>query len=167
VDVQDRCILFTMQPVDRPIPDHLAEAIRHTDQQEKWVFRCHPSTERHAEIVRSWAAREHLSDRVCVEMPATVPLSRSLARARIHITLYSSVILEAAMMGIPSIALDPYAQSIYPELVDQGLVVQAHSVSELLKGLELERQVQGGNTERPDLGKRLSRLLEVDNGREK
>jgi hypothetical protein len=167
VDVQDRCILFTMQPVDRPIPDHLAEVIRHTDQQEKWVFRCHPSTERHAEIVRYWAAREHLSDRVCVEMPATVPLSRSLARARIHITLYSSVILEAAMMGIPSIALDPYARSIYPELVDQGLVIQAHSVSELLKGLELERQVQSGNTERPDLGKRLSRLLEVDNGREK
>ena len=166
VDAKDRCILFTMQPVDRPIPDHLAEVIRHTGQREKWVFRCHPSAERHAEMVRYWAAREHLSDRVSVEMPAAMPLSRSLARTRIHITQYSSVILEAAMMGIPSIALDPCAGSIYPDLVQQGLVVQAHSADELRKSLELDKQVQGGSKERPDLVKRLSRLLEGDKGRD-
>jgi hypothetical protein len=56
------------------------------------------------------------------DFASTCPLSLLLNRVHAHITRFSAVVLEAAACGIPSIALEPYASTLYGHLVPAPLL---------------------------------------------
>ncbi len=111
----DRVVLFTLQPVKDPIPSGLIDAMRTLGPGYHWVFRLHPLGPLNAEAMMTHPDLLDLHDRFSVEDPAVVPLSRSLARADVHVTRYSSVVVEATMLGVPSIILDPHAGEIFAQ----------------------------------------------------
>ena len=111
-------VLYTLQPVDRPLPDDLTTAIRNDPYERHWVFRLHPNAPQHRELITSWAEQAGIIDRVSLEDPRVTPLQLSLRRAALHITLFSSVILEASYLGVPSIALHPNAAVLFPDLLN-------------------------------------------------
>jgi hypothetical protein len=56
---------------------------------------------------------------------AQAPLFALLPRVDVHVTACSSVVIDAAAFGVPSVVTDPAALSLYPAERDAGLV--AHS----------------------------------------
>jgi hypothetical protein len=98
----------------------LVHAIRGSSSAIKWVFRLHPADrEFHFELER-WSHDQRIADRIEVEDPTLVPIGSSLMRSLLHVTSYSSVIREAAMLGVHSIAWHPDAAASYPDLVRDG-----------------------------------------------
>ncbi len=153
-------VLFSMQPIKEPVPPSLAVAIRESPELQ-WTFRLHPNALGSGETIRSWAKDHDIADRVLIQLPGEVPIAKALAAAAVHVTSYSSVIREAALAGVPSIALDHGAPALYPDLVCSG---QLHYAADAEGLAPLIRQLSASRTgvreqDLPPLKDRLKSLL--------
>ncbi len=117
--VRDR-ILISLQPLNGKLPNELVKAIKRSPSTIKWVFRLHPSDRNYRSELDLWSLDQNIGDRIEVEDPTVVPIGLSLMRTLLHVTSYSSVIREAAMVGVRSIAWHPDAAASYPDLVQDG-----------------------------------------------
>lgn len=151
-------ILFSMQPLTAPFPLGLGSAIKASPSSLRWVFRLHPSDQLQDHHIMQWAASKGVSDRIEVEDPRQTSITVSLNRALLHVTCFSSVIREAAMTGVHSVALDPNALNLYPDLVSLGMLTYTKDPAELA-----ETFVQWGRTTREEVQRRplWTRLQEI------
>ena len=106
--------LYTLQ-WGIPVPDYVLETVQSL-QAVQWVFRRHPMDKsgRH-----DLAAVRRLPN-VRVVAPDS-PLPQALARARLHVTFNSSVVHEAAILGVRSVFLDPHGSARFASEVSAGL----------------------------------------------
>lgn len=88
-----------------------------------WV-RMHPRT---AEARRDIVARCRALGpaRVEVEAPSQLPLPALLRAADAHLTLHSTVVEEAAMLGVPSVVIDARARYNYARVLASGWAAYA------------------------------------------
>ena len=152
-------VLVTLQPVARPIPAVLTEAIRQMGNGCHWTIRTHPRAAEQAEQARQWAKEEGLLPWITVEGAEAEPIGSSLAGTDVHLTLYSSVALEASLCGVPTIALDPLAGDLFPDLLGNGSLVIRTSSEALVA--ELARTPANGmhRTTLPPLRERVQGFL--------
>jgi hypothetical protein len=81
-------------------------------------------------MVAAWC-RDHASGRAVVDAPTDAPLPLLLSHADVHLTHNSSVVQEAARMGLPSVVIDSHALDVYPELQTGWAVFAADTQSAL------------------------------------
>jgi hypothetical protein len=65
---------------------------------------------------------DDLVSRIEHRLASSVLLSELLARADVHLTRFSGVTLEAAAMGVPTIATEDYAADLYRQRVPKGAI---------------------------------------------
>jgi hypothetical protein len=148
-------VLFSMQPMAAPIPHGFDAVIREMGEGYQWVFRPHPLADADLMPWKGWAG---IQDRIRVEDPVQVPIAHSLAAADVHITQFSSVIAEAAMLGVPSIALHREAGAIFGHYLRNGDLRLA-TLEQLPGMLAALGPRSSSPTHRPPLAQRLARLL--------
>lgn len=113
-------VLYSLQPLARPIPEGLGEVIREQMPDSEWTFRLHPRALEQAQEVEAWAQMHGIESRVTVQDPSLFSLPEALHGTKVHVTQYSSVVIEAALSGVRSIALDQKAVHIFPEWMING-----------------------------------------------
>lgn len=153
-------VLFSVQPINEPLPAGIAAAIMECPELQ-WTFRLHPNALQLGETIRTWAGQHDIAERVFIQYPDEVPIAQALAAAVVHVTSYSSVIREATMAGVPSIALDPGASALYPDLVATGqlrCVADAGGIAALIRSLA-GSQPEPDHSMPPPLKDRLRSLL--------
>jgi hypothetical protein len=153
-------VLFSAQPIREPLPQGFAEVIRRGPELQ-WTFRLHPNALQLAASIRTWAEQNSIAERVLIQLPDEVPIAQALAQAAVHVTSYSSVIREAALAGVPSIALDRGASALYPDLVATGqlrCIADMEGVNTLIRELSASRPAAHDPVQ-PPLGERLKSLL--------
>jgi len=133
-----RCaILFTLQ-VDTPIPPSVRAVIREVSEVT-WCLRLHPGG-RNPE-------RDYLP---LLELPhvvlssARTPLAADLRAASVHVTWNSSVVTEAAALGVPSFFLDAQAAPDFAKEVHAGIAKQVDPealAAALRRALDARREV--------------------------
>lgn len=155
-------VLFSLQPITQYLPSGLEQLVERTPSGLTWVFRLHPmGRDLDGEILR-WAVEHGIADRVVVEDPVQVSLGRSLQCAALHLTQFSSVIREAALMGVVSFALHPNAVDAYPDLIANGKLICTDDIASIpLDAVHLTHGRSGMGVE-PDLHLRLRTLMEMD-----
>lgn len=153
-------ILYSMQPISDPIPERLGALIKNGSPDHFWTFRLHPAARSHKDVLMKWVERWGITDKVALEDPLSVPLVESLSNSNIHITQYSSVILEAAYLGIPSIALHSNAKNIFNDLLLSGVLISCDSIEKLPTLLVRTRNSTSEMVEIIPLGQRLKEFLD-------
>lgn len=155
-------ILFSLQSLERFIPPGLEKMIQDGPPDLVWVMRLHPNARYQEDLIHRWASEHGIGHRLRVERPEEVPLGRSLRKAVLHVTQFSSVVREAAMLGIRSVALTPEASTMYPDLVGSGMLVASNDAA-AVRELALARPPYGGQAlQRPTVEARLQELMALD-----
>ncbi len=112
---RERCALFT---VDQRTEPAQVDAILAANPRWTWLIRLHPSMRTEA---AEWQRR--LGPGVWVEWPTKAALPTVLRNVDCHVTHYSGVVAEAALLGVFSIMTHPRSLEFYPELVRDGLAI--------------------------------------------
>jgi hypothetical protein len=154
---QRRTVMVSLQPVDNPLPDILLQAMAAAPADVLWLVRLHP-------VMTTAFANNliiQLNDIGCknflIQGNTDEPLPRQLLRTDLHVTLYSSVVIEAATLGVYSVLLDPRAVRLFRDIVGDGKAVLVQSAQELLGCLAAAKRTE----HRPILEKRIARALQV------
>lgn len=124
----DTHILYTMQ-TGLEIPSSVISAVNASPNNWQWWFRLHPSMVGDIDDIE-----KNLRVRVCnknieVRQATYMPLYALMGIVDIHITDYSSVYMECAMHGIPSIVFSGH--NLYDSVKNTGMVqvIDAQSIN--------------------------------------
>jgi hypothetical protein len=131
LDDFDRVILVSLQPLERPLPNHLLEAMQQSPKRWFWLLRLHP-------------LYKHQKTQVCalmnqlgirnfeVDSATNLPLYALLQKSNHHLTVYSSVCYEALVFGVPTTILGNSGLRLYDDYIREGFFNYADTADALL-----------------------------------
>jgi hypothetical protein len=129
-----KIILVTLHPRIGLAPQVILEAIRMSLKIDwSWIIRMHPR-QKGEDVLKLY---RECSDNIIVHSPDEINLYESLLKCDIHITGFSSCVLEAEHFNVETIFIDKLAASYYPDLIDNGNSVICESAEELYKRLTI------------------------------
>lgn len=115
-------ILYTLQE-DR-LDAWLVDAIKASKNNWIWYLRLHPRmTEAKQNIIEQLHSANVSSTQYEIDRATSEPLPRCLYYAAVHISKFSGSIIEAALMGTPTIIIDTIGANTYANLVESGEAV--------------------------------------------
>jgi len=161
-----RHILVALGPFREMLAPWIVETIRQSSPQWFWWLRLHPQWR-----TLSWARKlllEHFKDdrpeNIEIDRATDYPLPALLRMADLVVTNYSSVVLEAEKMGVPSVVTSEYGSELYVRQIESGWTSVAFSSQELRRAIEAEPRVRkdlGGTLRSRGLGRRRQSGLEA------
>ena len=128
----DNMVLYSLQPVSPRFPPWLVEAIRATKEDYQWWVRLHPRQLSEQKAIMEELEALGLLDFVNLHEATTLPLFTLLARTRVHITQWSTVIWEAAAFGVPSVAIHPTGKDLFKDQLPENILYCAYQADELI-----------------------------------
>lgn len=113
-------ILFSLQNVldERVFPEWIIDVVKETENQYFWLFRKHSSAER--------SGQDDICEKIEYlhnaewKISTKLPLLKLLEYITVHVTMFSSVVVEAATEGVPSILLAKEATELFQEQACAG-----------------------------------------------
>ena len=117
----DLVVLFSLQPVKDELPDTLIAAINKSKNVQWWV-RKHPTQMKGIGTFEALLREHNISDKVHYTSASELPLPVVLSAVDVHITNWSSVVLDAGRFGIPSILMHPTGRDVFADLIGRGRV---------------------------------------------
>lgn len=116
-------ILYTLQP-EVSMPQYLIDAIKSCSPNWLWWIRLHPRMKKDDEISQK-ILFELQGKNVIFEEATDLPLLSLLRNMDVHITRFSSTVLEAEQMNVPSIIIDETGALIFKQQVAAGVAIVA------------------------------------------
>ena len=125
-------ILYTMQ--DETIPPLILEAIRESSDFCFWWIRCHPTLiDKRPKIHRSLG--DFGLNNSNIEEASTWPLYALLRHMDIHITGWSTTVIEASAFNVPSILIHELGSEFFAEQIDNGMALYAYNSQEVVDAI--------------------------------
>jgi hypothetical protein len=149
-------ILFTVQAF-YDLPRTLLEGIRTSTPDWTWWIRVHPQYWETRAPLKHFFEQEGLAN-VLIDEPSDLPLVSLLENMDVHVTEFSSSVLEAATLGVPSVVINPMGLRLFPHLAATGVVTLAESGPELLQHIsrqyEKVRELRHNRTDQEEVFRR-------------
>jgi hypothetical protein len=127
-------ILLSLQPVFNPLSDTLLECIKISGDEFIWYLRLHPRQLSQRSVVWDRIKINGLQDFVNIDEATDLPLPYLLNKCLVHVTLFSSVVFEAEMMGTPSIIIHETGKLMYEDN-DSTMFIFANDATEILEAI--------------------------------
>ncbi|MFG6106699.1 hypothetical protein U2F10_30955 [Leptothoe sp. EHU-05/26/07-4] len=127
-------VLFTMQPIDEPLPAWIIESIQQSPKHWKWWMRLHPSMLSQYELINELLHQNHIGH-VNLKHTTELPLPALLANMDVHVTPLSSVVLEAERCNVPSVMTDVRATQVFPDQIQSKMAVLATTPQKLIDAI--------------------------------
>lgn len=122
-------VLFSLSDEGEMSP-LLLDIIKNSPSSFVWWLRVHPcAIARIAEIARHYEVYKNVE----VKIASTVPLYAILKYCDVHVTEWSSVVLDAYASGVPSVIIHENGEELYSELIKQGRCDTAYTVEEAIE----------------------------------
>ncbi|MEM7062779.1 MAG: hypothetical protein AAF572_06415 [Cyanobacteria bacterium P01_B01_bin.77] len=125
-------ILFTLQPINDPLPVWVIEAIQASPKPWKWWMRLHPAMLSQEKFIEQ-ILHQNTIDNVNLQSASELPLPALLAHMDVHVTQLSSVVLEAEFFNVPSVITDSRAVQLFPEQIESNMALLATNSQELIE----------------------------------
>jgi hypothetical protein len=129
-------ILFTAQPLENPLPNHLLEIIKKCPER-KWYLRLHPHQIIEIDNFRSILNDYGILDYVNISDATYLPLTDLLAKTKVHITKSSSVAIEASYYEIPTIFIDYMGESYFKDQIPKHLQFHVYTKNNLEQAINV------------------------------
>lgn len=120
-------ILFTIQ-FDQ-IEEYIYDAIQKSPDDYEWWLRMHPRKIYAKDSIINKLKELKLLDKVNIEEANTLPLPTLLKQCTVHISEYSGSIIEAALVGKPSVILSDIGVDTFQLYLDAGICIASISQS--------------------------------------
>ncbi|MBE9065387.1 hypothetical protein IQ260_01835, partial [Leptolyngbya cf. ectocarpi LEGE 11479] len=127
-------ILFTLQPINDPLPVWLIESIQASPKHWKWWMRLHPAMLSQSESIDKILHQNAIDD-VNLQSATELPLPALLAHMDVHVTQLSSVVLEAEFFNVPSVITDDRAVQLFPKQIESSMALLATNPKELIEAI--------------------------------
>jgi hypothetical protein len=161
----ERHILVTLTSTGDVIPREVLDAIRSAPPSWRFWFRLHPV----GQVERMREAKRLLAplgvDPSLVEFATETPLHPLLRRMDGHLSVgQSTVVAEAAVHGVPSVATSRGAAEAYWTEASAGLLLTGNTADEILAALDrlLSSGRRAASQEPPKAAAAMQRVLEGD-----
>ncbi|MBB4823640.1 tetratricopeptide (TPR) repeat protein [Sporosarcina luteola] len=142
IDENQVNILVTLQPLyglpnwNSNIPDWVVEAIQKSPANWKWYIRYHPQMlgnyRNEMESCEAILAPYISSGKVETKKATHEPLMAILRKMTVHITAFSTCVIESMNLHVPSVTIHDRAEAYFKEELASGWVIQATDTEELL-----------------------------------
>ncbi len=116
----DVAVLHTLQPLGDLVPELMINTILATGTDVKWILRLHPRTKGRKGELEEIIQKYHLENYIHPATFSSISLPESMALSRVHLSRWSGSIIEASIMGIPNIILDPIGVTSFQQWIDEG-----------------------------------------------
>jgi hypothetical protein len=133
-------ILFTAQAFFG-LPESLSAALAESPADWHWWIRVHPQYWETREPLRAELKRRGLRN-WSLDDASDAPMAAALTSADVHVTEFSSSVLEAEALGIPSIVTHPKGGSLFMAQIESGIAEYATSgpmILDAVRGLLARR----------------------------
>lgn len=117
---RDGYILYNMTEVT--LDSFVADAIRHSMNQYRWVLRMHPRQSQHRESLQQQINELGISDQAEIEDSVDVPLAVSLHYSAMFLSKASGSVIEAVELGYRPVLLRSLNMSYYDHFIKEGKV---------------------------------------------
>lgn len=139
-------ILYTMQ-TGLDIEQSVIDVVNSSPKNWQWWFRLHPSMLKDINKIEESLHKRIRNTNIEIKQATYMPLYALMIIANIHITCYSSVYMECAMHGIPSIMFSGH--NLYESIEKNGMV-KVIDVKDISKEIISEQMKQGCDTKQED-----------------
>lgn len=149
VPTGDLTVLFSLQPAKDEIPLNLVNAIK-ASTNIQWWFREHPLYRKDPNSIRTTLNELGISNKVKLGAVSDLPIPVILSKVDLHITNWSSVVLDAEKVGVPSIIIHPIGKDVFSDMIEEG---RAKYYDRAIGLLELIQTTSGrkGKAERSEI----------------
>lgn len=113
-----KVFLFSLQPVEDTLPEHLTELINASSEETIWLMRFHPAMKRTDDF---FMKRGINLGKVEYELSSSLPLMELLNVVHLHFTSWSSVCFEAALAGIHTVIVHPMGVKLYQQQIQEEI----------------------------------------------
>jgi hypothetical protein len=119
-------ILVTLSSQGEAVPSDVLDAVRSSPAGWRWWFRLHPVDQARRAVAAKRALREAGGDPELLDFATEVPLHALLPHMDAHLSVaLSTVVSEAALHGVPSVACGGEAPDFYGAELAAGLLLVA------------------------------------------
>lgn len=132
-------ILYTVQPLEEPLPSYLLETIKDYSGDQTWFIRLHPQQKDEISRFINIIKQNNLETKVNITDATFLTLSEILSKTSVHITKSSSVAIESSYYDIPTIFIEKSGKLYYEDQLPTNLlyfVNEKNSVADLLQNIE-------------------------------
>lgn len=123
-------VLFTAQAFNQ-LPQCVLDAM-HATPEWKWWIRTHPQYVEAAQSIRKIC---RAFPNVVVEEADSLPLGVLLNHCDVHVTEFSSSVLESKAKGVRSVIVNPIGIELFKDLIASGEVLFVDQSAELVRGI--------------------------------
>jgi hypothetical protein len=120
----------------------LRQTILASPPEWTWWVRLHPMMDRDRTVVAAWCAR-HAPERTSIAAATDAPLPALLEAADVHVTHNSTVVQEAARVGVPSVVIDRRALDVYVDELASGYACFADGPADIIAALSRQHDRRG------------------------
>ncbi|WP_237715493.1 hypothetical protein [Pelosinus fermentans] len=117
------------------IPKYMIDVIKSSSDIFTWWIRIHPGMIEKMNIFEDDLKQEGLTD-VEIQLPTTLPLPALIRYCDVHITAYSTVVLEAEKFGVASVVTDKSSTYRYGEQINSGVVIEEYEDGDLISAIK-------------------------------
>lgn len=152
-----RIVLFSLQ-TEVGLPEALREAIAATKGRVLWLLRLHPAMLPEKERYRrSLNAFDHVE----LDLASSLPLPALLRHIDLHITGFSTVVIEAANFGVPSLVISAIGPSVFPQAMANGTCSFAEDAGQIVDAIYRAKKFQApGKEQKLPPAARVSKLYQ-------
>ena len=126
----EKKILFALQPIEEPIPQFIFDLMNNTKYQYlNWKLRMHP---RMFDLMDEYLEKFSSFSNVEIKKSSSESLLDSMLDSQFVISCWSTVLYEAASLGIPSIVINKNGKSIMESDIENGDLQYADKKDEFL-----------------------------------
>jgi len=119
-----KIILLTLQT--DLVREYIYEAIKDSPEAYEWWVRTHPRFPQIGMVFKEELEKRGIYHRVVLDRANNYPLPVLLNKSGVHISGSSGSILEAALMGVPSLILNQAGEKYYQGLIVSGEAFPVH-----------------------------------------
>lgn len=121
------------------IPNFMLEVLKKSPDNFFWLIRMHPNQLDKKESFIKYMKDQNLKISYNIELATQIPLPIILSNINLHTTLTSSVTLEAANYGIPTVLTDFNASTIYQKELENNIAIYTgNNPSNILNGIKTQ-----------------------------
>lgn len=157
-------VLVTLQP-NLCCPKSLTPMLKAWAEKPNvtWWIRMHPLAQSDHDNIESLLGQYQVHH-WNIDEASSLPLPALLQRSTIHATHSSSTVIEAALLGVPSLIWSEYGEQLFETLIMGGIATRIISGEDFVKELDKavnQQKAPSTNHSSDQLGKALKEIIET------
>jgi hypothetical protein len=111
--------------------------MKQTESLCYWWLRVHPGKVREKDVFKKLVQENGISNGE-VDLATDLPLYALLRQMDLHLTFYSSSVLEAKDLGVPSVVAGDYGKELFSDQISSGWAFPADTPEEIILGIKTQ-----------------------------